>query len=86
MTGPTIPAPTATQKSILDVLGTGWKTAIGALLWAIAHAGVLSFACHFVPQCNGDVLTSVIANIGVALVGLGLAHKLDNGTLVPGKS
>lgn len=58
-------------------LGTGWKTVTGALVWALAHVGLITTVLGFFGIAGGPIQAAA-ALVGQALVVVGLAHKVNN--------
>jgi hypothetical protein len=59
-----------------SLLGTGWKTLTGALLWAIGHIAVFSTLAGLVglhlPNLDG-----LAQSVGTGLAVVGVAHKVN---------
>lgn len=69
------------------ILGTGWKTLSGTILWAVGHSGALSLLLTLigVHVPDGVDLTAIVQAIGASLAAVGLAHKanrIDWGALI----
>lgn len=62
---------------MFSFLGRGWKTITGAILWSVAHAGLVTATVGLVAPTQADRISTIVANIGGALAALGLAHKAE---------
>jgi hypothetical protein len=61
-------------KSILDALGSGWKTVTGALVWAYGHLEATGLVQVLPPKWG-----SIVETVGAVLTAFGLYHAVTRG-------
>lgn len=61
------------------LLGKGFKTVTGALIWALAHVGLLSTLLGLagVHSIAGQDVQTFFQSLGAALAVVGVAHKIN---------
>lgn len=61
------------------LLGKGWKTLTGAILWAVGHVGIIGTVLGLlgIHTVAGQTPDALIALWGEALAVVGIAHKVN---------